>query len=61
MWNLIYKQIIMNKINEQTKQKHRYREQIGGRQKRGDLGGWVSKVEEIQKYKLPVMKTVMGM
>ena len=53
MWNL------KNKPNGQTKQTHRYKEQIGGRQKGGSLDRWTKWVKGIKKYKLPVKINVM--
>ena len=50
MWNL------KNKINEQNKQTHKYREQTGGSQKGGRGEGWEKQVMAIKRYKLPVIK-----
>ena len=50
MWNL------KNKINEQAKQTHRYREQTDGCQRVGRFGGPSEKSKGIKKYKLVVTK-----
>lgn len=54
--------ILKNEINEQTKwkQTHSYREHPDGCQMGGRLGAG-GKGKGIKKYKLEVIKTVMGM
>ena len=45
MWNL------MNKINQQTKERQTHREQADSCQRGGRLGSWVRKVKKLSKTK----------
>ena len=54
MWNIKNQ----NKWTNITKQKqtHRYREQTGGCQRGGGVGGRMKYVREIKRYRIPVIK-----
>ena len=51
-YDFIYIWNLKRKINEHMTQKqaHRHREQTGGCQQGGDLGGWVKKTAILSKY-----------
>ena len=51
-----------NKINKQKEQKQTrgYREQTDSGQMGGRLGKWTEKLKGIRKYKLPIIKMVIG-